>query len=490
MKPSPASDSVSDSALPVPQSALLAARRHFFQQCRVGVGAMALGSLLNADRAHSEENTDPLTARPPHFPPRAQNVIFLFMAGGPSQLELFTPKPKLQELDGQVIPESFVANKRFAFIKGDAKLQGTKRKFSQHGASDQTISECLPHLASVADDICTLRAMKTDVFNHGPAKFFMNTGSPLFGRPSMGAWVTYGIGSESRDLPGFVVLQSGPRGPRGGSVNWGSGFLPSTYQGVPLRSGGEPILDLARPSGVSQSRQRRALDAVNDFNRLRLAETGDGEIATRIAAYEMAFRMQASAPELMDLSGESQQTLDLYGAKAGQPSFAMNCLLARRLVERGVRFVQLYHTDWDHHGNKGTELGESLDKICGETDQPAAALVKDLKKRGLLNDTLVVWGGEFGRTPQGEPREMIGRDHHIESFTMWLAGGGVKPGLSLGQTDDIGYYGTEDVVHVHDLHATILHLLGLDHLRLTFRFQGRDFRLTDVAGKVVNKMLA
>jgi Protein of unknown function (DUF1501) len=473
-----------------PEFALFAARRHFFQQCRVGIGAMALGSLLNADRASGAEHADPLSARPPHFAPRAKNVIFLFMAGGPSQLELFTPKAKLQELDGQVIPQSFVANKRFAFIKGDAKLQGTKREFAQHGESGQVISECLPHLATVADEICTLRAMKTDVFNHGPAKFFMNTGSPLFGRPSMGAWVTYGIGSVSRDLPGFVVLQSGPRGPRGGAPNWGSGFLPTTYQGVPLRSTGAPILNLANPESISRGDQRRFVETVNEFNRLRLAETGDGEIATRIAAYEMAFRMQASAPELMDLSGETQQTLDLYGAKPGQPSFAMNCLLARRLVERGVRFVQLYHTDWDHHGNKGTELGESLDKICGETDQPAAALVQDLKQRGLLNDTLVVWGGEFGRTPQGEPREMIGRDHHIESFTMWLAGGGVKPGLSLGQTDDIGYYGTEDVVHVHDLHATILHLLGLDHLRLTFRFQGRDFRLTDVSGNIVHKMLA
>jgi hypothetical protein len=493
--------SVTDSAFRNPQSALLAARRHFFQQCRIGLGAMALGSLLRGESGQTSERNategipnsagnDPLAPRPPHFSPRAKSVIFLFMAGGPSQLELFERKPKLQELDGQVIPESFVANKRFAFIKGDAKLQGTKRKFARYGQSGQTISECLPHLATVADDICTLRAVKTDVFNHGPAKFFMNTGSPLFGRPSMGAWVTYGIGSVSRDLPGFVVLQSGPRGPRGGAPNWGSGFLPTTYQGVPLRSTGAPILNLANPDGITRDDQRRFVESVNDFNRLRLADTQDGEIATRIAAYEMAFRMQASAPELMDLSGESQDTLDLYGAKAGQPSFAMNCLLARRLVERGVRFVQLYHTDWDHHGNKGTELGESLDKICGETDQPAAALVKDLKQRGLSNDTLVVWGGEFGRTPQGEPREMIGRDHHVESFTMWLAGGGVKPGLSLGQSDDIGYYGVEDVVHVHDLHATILHLMGLDHLRLTYRFQGRDFRLTDVAGKVVEKMLA
>src|SRR5262245_2698231 len=347
------------------QAVLLAARRHFFHQCRVGIGAMALGSLMNGEWACGATGpADPLAARPPHHTPRAKSVIFLFMAGGPSQLELFDPKPKLQELDGQVIPESFVANKRFAFIKSDAKLQGTKRKFARHGESGQTISECLPHLAQISDEICTLRAVRTDVFNHGPAKFFMNTGSPLFGRPSMGAWITYGIGSLSRDLPGFVVLQSGPRGPRGGAVNWGSGFLPTTFQGVPFRSTGQPILNLNSPDGIGPRDQRRFIEAVNDFNRLRLTDTADGEIATRIAAYEMAFRMQASAPELMDLSGESQQTLDLYGVQAGKPSFATNCLLARRLVERGVRFVQLYHTDWDHHGNKGTELGESLDKIC------------------------------------------------------------------------------------------------------------------------------
>ncbi|MEX2025995.1 MAG: DUF1501 domain-containing protein, partial [Pirellulaceae bacterium] len=367
---------------------------------------------------------------------------------------------------------------------------GSVRKFAQHGHSGQTISECLPHLQTIADDICTLRAVKTDVFNHGPAKFFMNTGSPLFGRPALGAWVTWGIGSEAESLPGFVVLQSGPRGPRGGAPNWGSGFLPTAYQGVPFRSVGQPILNLDNPAGIQRDGQERFVNAVNDLNRLRLAETGDGEIATRIAAYEMAFRMQASAPELMELSGESAETMKLYGVEPGKPSFAMNCLLARRLVERGVRMVQLYHTDWDHHGNKGTELGESLDKICLETDQGAAALVKDLKQRGLLKDTIVVWGGEFGRTPQGEPRELKGRDHHVESFTMWLAGGGIKPGLSLGTTDEIGYYGVEDVVHVHDLHATLLHLLGLDHLKLTYRFQGRDFRLTDVSGKVVEKMLA
>ena len=471
-------------------------RRHFFRDCRIGLGAMALGSLLNAEgllAAPNETSTsgsNPLASKPGHFPPRAKSVIFLFMAGGPSHLELFDPKPKLQELSGEVIPQSYVENKRFAFIKQDAKLLGTNRKFTQHGQSGQTISECLPHIASIADDIAVVRSVKTEVFNHGPAKFFMNTGSPRFGMPSMGAWLTYGIGSQSHDLPGFVVLQSGPRGPRGGSANWGSGFLPTTFQGVPFRGQGAPILNLESPSGVDARQQRDFIAAVNDFNRLRLTETGDPEIATRIASYEMAYRMQASAPALMDISDETQETLALYGAEPGESSFANNCLLARRLVQRGVRFVQLYHTDWDHHGNKGTELGESLDKICLETDQSSAALVKDLKRLGMLDDTIVVWGGEFGRTPQGEPRDFLGRDHHIEAFSMWLAGGGIKPGLSLGKTDDLGYYAVEDPVHVHDLHATLLHLLGLDHLRLTYRFQGRDFRLTDVAGEVAAKLLA
>ena len=489
---------------------LAVTRRHFLNDCRVGLGSMALstmalGAMLDSSGANRaaaagpsvvnpltapERRSDPLAVLPPHFAPKAKNVIFLFMAGGPSQLELFDEKPKLRELHGQVIPDSYVANKRFAFIKRDAKLQGTQRKFAARGESGATISDCLPHLARIADDITLVKAMKTDVFNHGPAKFLMNCGSPLFGRPAMGAWTTYGLGSESKNLPGFVVLQSGPRGPRGGSVNWGSGFLPTTYQGVPFRTQGTPILDLESPDGISAQRQREFVTAVNEFNQLRLDETRDPEIATRIASYEMAFRMQASAPELMDVSGETQETLDMYGIERGKPSFGFNCLLARRLVERGVRFVQLYHTDWDHHGNKGTELGESLDKICLETDQPAAALVKDLKQRGLLKDTIVIWGGEFGRTPQGEPRDLIGRDHHIEAFTMWLAGGGFKPGVSLGKTDELGYYGVEDQVHVHDLHATILHLLGLDHLKLTFRYQGRDMRLTDVAGQLVSKLLA
>ncbi len=472
-------------------------RRHFFRDCRVGLGAMALGSLMMDDGWLSVagavpeiEGANPLAPKPPHFKPRAKSVIFLFMAGGPSQFELFDPKPKLQELEGQVIPQSYVENKRFAFLKKDAKLLGSRRKFAQHGQSGQVVSECLPHIASIADELTFIKSMKTDVFNHGPAKFFMNTGYERFGRPSMGAWVTYGIGSESRNLPGFVVLQSGPRGPRGGAPNWGSGFLPTTYQGVPFRNKGAPILNLDSPRGISAEGQRQFIEAVNDFNRLRLAEVGDPEIATRIASYEMAYRMQTSAPELMDVSDETQATLDAYGIDPGKPSFATNCLLARRLVERGVRFVQLYHTDWDHHGNIGTELGESLDKICLEVDQPAAALVKDLQQRGLLDDTLVIWGGEFGRTPQGEPRDMLGRDHHIEAFTMWLAGGGVRRGFSYGKTDELGYYSVENPVHVHDLQATVLHLLGLDHLKLTYRFQGRDFRLTDVAGEVVGEVIA
>ena len=470
-------------------------RRHFFRECRIGLGAMALGSLLWQDKwlaraAVPGLGNDPLAPRRTHLPPRAKSVIFLFMAGGPSQLDLFDPKPKLQELHGQVIPQSFVANQRFAFLKKDAKLLATRRKFAQHGQSGQVVSECLPHLASISDHVTVIRSMATDVFNHGPAKFFLNTGYERFGRPSMGAWITYGIGSEGRDLPGFVVLQSGPRGPRGGAPNWGSGFLPTTYQGVPFRNQGAPVLNLATPKGLDAAGQGQFFSAVNDLNRIRLRDVGDPEIATRIAAYEMAYRMQNSAPELMDISKESKETRALYGAEPGKRSFANNCLLARRLVERGVRFVQLYHTDWDHHGNKGTELGASLDNICREVDQPSAALVLDLQRRGLLDQTLVVWGGEFGRTPQGEPREMPGRDHHIEAFAMWLAGGGVKPGLSIGKTDELGYYPTEDRIHVHDLQATILHLLGLDHLRLTFRFQGRDFRLTDVGGTVVGKVLS
>ena len=469
-------------------------RRHFFGNCALGLGSLALADLLD-DKATGAESVlgNPLAARPTHFPAKAKNVIYLFMAGGPSQLELFDYKPKLQELHNQPIPESFIKNKRFAFMdtfaKEVPKLLATKRKFARHGQCGAYVSECLPHLAGIVDDLTFVRSVATDVFNHGPAKIFVNTGSAQFGRPSMGSWVTYGIGSESKNLPGFVVLQSGPRGPRGGTPLWGSGFLPTSYQGVPFRSSGVPVLNLSSPKGITDRRQRDSLDAIRDLNQARLADTGDPEIATRISSYEMAYRMQSSAPELIDIQREDRKTLDLYGAAPGKVSFANNCLLARRLVERGVRFVQLYHTDWDHHGSAGENLDEGLDRVCKDVDQPAAALVTDLKRRGLLDDTLVIWGGEFGRTPMGEVREKVGRNHHIDAFTMWFAGGGTRPGL-LGQTDELGFSPIEDRVHVHDVQATVLHLLGLDHLKLTYRFQGRDFRLTDVYGEVVKKMLS
>ncbi len=462
-------------------------RRHFFHDCTVGLGGMALASLLGSQPA--EAATNPLTPRKAHFAPKAKAVIYLFMAGGPSHLELFDYKPTLQKLDGQVVPQSFTEGKRFAFIKGDAKLLGTRRKFERCGQAGMWLSELLPFHRDIVDEVCWLRGMKTDVFNHGPAKVFINTGSPQFGRPSMGAWATYGLGSESNSLPGFVVLQSGPRGPRGGASIWSSGFLPTLHQGVPFLRGPIPILDLQSPAGVSEAQQGQFIGAVRDLNKLRQSAVGDPEIATRIAAYEMAYRMQTSAPELIDLGKESKATLALYGAEPGKPSFAANCLLARRLVERGVRFVQLFHTDWDHHG--GTlDLTKTLDDICREVDQPCAALIKDLKRSGLLDSTLVIWGGEFGRTPMGENRESIGRDHHIDAYTMWLAGAGVKRGLVYGQTDELGYNVVNQGVHVHDLQATILHLLGLDHMKLTFRFQGRDFRLTDVHGQVVHDILA
>ena len=462
-------------------------RRHFFRDCGVGVGSMALSTLLSGQS--SAASVSPLTPRKPHFPAKAKAVIYLFMAGGPSQLELFSPKPELNKLGGQKVPESFTKGKRFAFIKGDAKLLASARKFAKYGDCGMDLSELLPHQREIADDVTWIRSMKTDVFNHGPAKVFMNTGSPQFGRPGMGAWVTYGLGSESQNLPGFVVLQSGPRGPRGGAAMWSNGFLPSVYQGVPFLKGPSPILDLSSPMGINSKQQGAFVDTVADLNRLRLKEVGDPEIETRIAAYEMAYQMQTAAPELMDITREDKKTLAEYGAEPGKSSFANNCLLARRLVERGVRFVQLYHTDWDHHG--GTiDLGKSLEQACKETDRPAAALVKDLKRMGLLDSTLVIWGGEFGRTPMGETRETVGRDHHVDAFTMWMAGAGIKRGAVYGETDAIGYNITEKPVHVHDLQATILQQLGLDHTKLTYRFQGRDYRLTDVHGHVVKDILA
>ncbi len=467
-------------------------RRHFFGKCATGIGAIALHSLLSEEGlgAVSVDPAHPLAPRAPHFPPRAKRVIYLFMAGGPSHLDLFDDKPRLRELTGQPPPPSLMQGKRFAFLKGNETLLGSTRKFERAGQCGITLSELLPHHRKIADEVCWLRGMTTDVFNHGPAKLFMNTGFQAPGRPAMGAWATYGLGSESRDLPGFVVLQSGPRRPRAGASLWSSGFLPTSYQGVPFRGKGDAILNLNSPAGFTRERERDFYDTVGALNRAHLEDAGDPEIMTRINAYEMAFRMQTSAPELMEIVKESPETLARYGVEPGKPSFANNCLLARRLIERGVRFVQLYHTDWDHHGDKSNTLTDGIELRCRETDQASAALVLDLKQRGLLDDTLVIWGGEFGRTPMGENRVSVGRDHHVDAFTMWLAGGGVKRGTILGETDELGFGVIGGKVHVHDLHATILHLLGFDHEKLTYRFQGRDYRLTDVHGAVVKAMLA
>jgi len=470
-------------------------RRHFFSRCSIGLGSVALTSLLSQDalRAADTQVRNPLAPQSTHFPARAKSVIFLFMAGGPSQLEMFENKPKLTELSGQPIPDSFVQGKRFAFMNSSHRrnLLGTRRSFRRHGESGAWVSDLLPWTAQVVDDLSIVTTCKTELFNHAPAKLFMNTGSGQFGRPSMGSWVTYGIGSECEDLPGFVVLQSGPRGPRGGSVLWGSGMLPSTYQGVPLRNQGEPILNLTTPKSVTSEQQKQLVDATRELNLRRLVETGDEEIATRINAFEMAHRMQTSAPELIDIRGESRETLDMYGIKdPNEATFARNCLLARRLVERGVRFIQLYDTSWDHHGGSSETLEKHLPAKCQDIDQPGAALIRDLKRRGLLDETIVIWGGEFGRTPMGEVRQYTGRNHHIDAFTMWWAGGGIQSGQVFGETDEFGFGAVQDPVHVHDLHATVLHLLGMDHERLTVRFQGRDFRLTDVHGKVVRPLLA
>lgn len=472
-------------------------RRHFFSRCGIGVGSMALASMLAESSSAAPANgpsASPLAPKQPHFEPRAKSVIFLFMAGGPSQLEMFDYKPRLTQLNGQPIPDSYVAGKRFAFMDSSHRIDllGPTRKFQQVGSNGAWVSDLLPHTAEIVDELTILKTCKTDLFNHAPAKLFMNAGTGLFGRPSMGSWITYGLGSECDNLPGFVVLQSGPRGPRGGGMLWSSGMLPTSYQGVPLRSHGDPILNLSTPAGIDQQQQRRVVDAVSELNLKHLVETGDQEIATRINAYEMAYHMQSSAPELMDTAGESQETMDLYGIKEpGESSFARNCLLARRLVERGVRFIQLYHTNWDHHGGPTENLETHLPQVCGEIDQPAAALVRDLKRRGLLDDTIVVWGGEFGRTPMGEVRESTGRNHHIDAFTMWFAGGGFKAGAVVGETDELGFGPVDQSAHVRDIHATLLHQLGLDHHRLSVRFQGLDVRLTGVEeARVVREVLS
>ncbi len=459
-------------------------RRWFIQDCGFKLGSVALTSLA-AQQALASGSNNPLAAKSPPSAAKAKNVILLFMGGGPSQFELFDYKPTLAKLDGTLPPADLLQGYRAAFINPNSKLLGPKYNFAKHGESGTEISELLPHLSKILDDVCIVRSMKTDAFNHAPAQLMMSTGSQQFGRPSMGAWVTYGLGSESENLPAYIVLNSGKKGPSAGSGNWSSGFLPTVYSGVEFRSSGDPVLYLSNPNGIDPILQRQSLDAINAINRKHQADINDPEIATRIESYEMAFRMQASAPEIMSIEKEPQHILDMYGAKPGSTSFANNCLLARRLVQRGVRFVQLFHESWDQHGG----LTKDIKKNCEDTDQASAALIQDLKQQGMLDDTLVIWGGEFGRTPMVQGGS-DGRDHHPNSFTIWMAGGGTKGGLVYGSTDELGFNVAENPVHVHDLHATVLHLLGFDHKKLTFRFQGRDYRLTDVHGNIVTDLLA
>ncbi|MEO2013343.1 MAG: DUF1501 domain-containing protein [Fuerstiella sp.] len=462
------------------------ARRWFLSQCGVGLGATAL-SQLTAGAAGVDR--DPLALRKPHFEPKAKAVIHLFMAGAPSQLELFDEKPMLAKLEGKPLPKSVIGDQRYAFIQPDAAVLGPRFKFGRHGESGAEISEAMPHLAQIADRICLIKSLHTDQFNHAPAQIFLNSGFAQPGRPSFGSWVLYGLGSETKDLPAFVVMSTGS-GLSGGAALWSSGFLPTVYTGVRFRSQGDPILNVSSPPGVGDQLQADTYNLVNELNRKRLEVVNDPEIATRIASFEMAARLQVSAPELMDLKSESKATLDSYGCEPDKPSFARACLLARRMVERGVRFINIYHSGWDAH----SDVEGNVRNNCKTTDKASAALVKDLQEHGLLDETLVVWGGEFGRTPMVESNPALGRsrgrDHHPQAFTMWLAGGGIKPGMTLGATDDFGFHVVESPVHVHDLQATVLHLLGLDHERLTFHLAGRDFRLTDVHGHVVRDVLA
>lgn len=477
----------------LPKTSIQVARRQFLKDCGVGLGKVALASLLaesSGNRLWAAPDTKaPFPVKQPHFAPKAKRVIHLFMSGAPSQLELFDNKPQLAKLEGKPLPESVTGGMRFAFIRADAAVMGPRFKFARHGKSGAELSEVLPHLAKVVDEICIVRSVTTDQFNHAPAQIFFNTGFAQPGRPSIGSWVLYGLGAETSNLPAFVVMSTGT-GISGGAANWSSGFLPSVYTGVRFRNSGDPILNVSSPKGFDNELQKESIETINSLNKKRLEIEGDSEIATRIASYEMAFRLQTSAPELTNLKSESQKTLDLYGVDPNKPSFARACLLARRMIERGVRYITIYHEGWDAH----SDVVGNLRKNCGDTDRASAALVMDLKQRGLLDDTLVIWGGEFGRTPMVESNpalgRSLGRDHHPNAYTMWFAGGGIKPGITYGTTDELGYNVVENKVHVHDVQATLLHLLGLDHEKLTYRYAGRDFRLTDVHGKIVKGIIA
>ncbi len=478
-------------------------RRHFLKQCSSGLGAIALGSLLDSCGLGSSQKppsiiteSNPLAPRIAHFPSKIKSVIYLHMAGSPSQLELFDYKPTLAKWHGQDCPQSFLEGKTFAFIRGVPKMLGPQAQFAQYGQSGAWVSEHVPHFQKVVDDVCFLKAMHTDQFNHGPAQLMMHTGVARVGRPGMGTWVSYGLGTENQNLPAYMVLTSGGKYPEGGKSIWGSAFLPSVYQGVQCRSAGEPVLFVEDPKGIDRKLRKESIEAINEVNELEYKEFGDPEILTRISQYELAYRMQTEVPEVMNIDSEPDYIHQLYGTAKGQVSFANNCLLARKLVENGVRFIQLFDWGWDTHGSSSSEALEiGFRNKCKETDQGTAALLMDLKQRGLLDSTLVVWSGEFGRTPMQEnrnnkPAPFMGRDHNPAAYTVWLAGGGVKKGFSYGQTDELGYEGISGRTHVHDFQATILHLLGLDHEKLTYQFQGRNYRLTDVGGKVVRAVLA
>lgn len=474
-------------------------RRHFLKQCTTGLGMMALGTLFGScgsDKPTDEQVKTVLGNGKTHFRPRAKSVIFIHLCGSPSQLELFDYKPELEKLDGKPCPPSFLEGKKFAFIRGVPDMLASVGKFKQHGQSGAWLSDYWQHLPSVADEISFMRAMYTDQFNHAPAQLLMHTGSARLGRPSLGSWATYGLGSDNANLPGFMVLTSGGNTPDAGKSIWGSGFLPSVFQGVQCRSEGDPVLFLSDPKGIDRDLRQKAINALSEVNRQQYDEFGDPETLARIAQYEMAFKMQISVPEVMDISKEPEYIQKLYGAELGKASFSNNCLLARKLVEQGVRFVQLYDWGWDTHGDSlKNSLEHGLRDKVNQIDKPIAALIMDLKQRGLLDETLIVWGTEFGRTPmrenrQGQKMPFKGRDHHTDAFTCWLAGGGARRGFSMGESDEFGYFGLKDRTHIHDLQATILHLLGFDHERLTYEFQGRPFRLTDVAGKVVKPVIA